>query len=179
MMEGCVYYQEWYIVVEQMLNCCWFTVAQWFHMTLWSFVYIVLGYDVSLVQRQAVTWTNADFADNWTFRNTFQWNFDGSSTIFFQESTFAIMTLTVHEELILTFLKEWFQLPAIFLCWEMKTIHISRNEFSDTWLKHIHLTHCGLVLPFGDSDLVNIDSGNGLVPSGTKPWPEPVLTYHQ
>ena len=27
--------------------------------------------------------------------------------------------------------------------------------------------------------LVNIGSGNGLVPNGTKPIPEPVLTYHQ
>ena len=27
--------------------------------------------------------------------------------------------------------------------------------------------------------LVNTGSGNGLVPSGTKPLPEPMLTYHQ
>ena len=27
-------------------------------------------------------------------------------------------------------------------------------------------------------DLVDIDSGHGLVPDGTKPWPEPVMTYH-
>ena len=26
---------------------------------------------------------------------------------------------------------------------------------------------------------VNIGSGNGLVPDGTKPLPEPMLTYHQ
>ena len=26
---------------------------------------------------------------------------------------------------------------------------------------------------------VNIDSGNGLLPDGTKPSPEPMLTYHQ
>ena len=26
---------------------------------------------------------------------------------------------------------------------------------------------------------VNIGSGNGLLPDGTKPLPEPVLTYHQ
>ena len=25
---------------------------------------------------------------------------------------------------------------------------------------------------------VNIDSGNGLLPDGTKPLPEPMLTYH-
>ena len=27
--------------------------------------------------------------------------------------------------------------------------------------------------------LDNIDSGNGLLPDGTKPLPEPVLTYNQ
>ena len=27
--------------------------------------------------------------------------------------------------------------------------------------------------------LVNIGSGNGLLPDGTKPLPEPMLTYHQ
>ena len=27
--------------------------------------------------------------------------------------------------------------------------------------------------------LVNIDSGNGLLPDGTKPLSEPMLTYHQ
>ena len=26
---------------------------------------------------------------------------------------------------------------------------------------------------------VNIGSGNGLLPDGTKPLPEPLLTYHQ
>ena len=31
----------------------------------------------------------------------------------------------------------------------------------------------------GDMDLVNIGSGNGLLPDGTKPLPEPMLTYHQ
>ena len=27
--------------------------------------------------------------------------------------------------------------------------------------------------------LVNIGSGNGLLPDGTKPLPDPILTYHQ
>ena len=30
-----------------------------------------------------------------------------------------------------------------------------------------------------DEIWVNIGSGNGLVPDGTKPLPEPMLTYHQ
>ena len=41
------------------------------------------------------------------------------------------------------------------------------------------LTHWGRVMPYGDSDLVNIGSGNGLLPDGTKPLPEQMLTYHQ
>ena len=36
-------------------------------------------------------------------------------------------------------------------------------------------THCGLVSPYGDTD---IGSGTGLLPDGTKPLPEPMLTYH-
>ena len=30
-----------------------------------------------------------------------------------------------------------------------------------------------------DTILVNTGSGNGLLPDGTKPLPEPMLTYHQ
>ena len=41
------------------------------------------------------------------------------------------------------------------------------------------LTHCGLVMPYGELDLGQQGSGNGLVPDGTKPLPEPMLTYHQ
>ena len=33
------------------------------------------------------------------------------------------------------------------------------------------LTHCGLLTPYGDINLVNIGSGNGLVPSGTSHYP--------
>ena len=41
------------------------------------------------------------------------------------------------------------------------------------------LTHGGLVTPYGDIDRVNIGSGNGLLPGGTKPLPGPMFTYHQ
>ena len=42
------------------------------------------------------------------------------------------------------------------------------------------LTHCDLVTPYGDMNLgQHIGSGNGLLPDGTKPLPEPMLTYHQ
>ena len=41
------------------------------------------------------------------------------------------------------------------------------------------LTHCGLVTPNGDIDSeINIGLCNGLVPDGTKPLHEPMLTYH-
>ena len=43
------------------------------------------------------------------------------------------------------------------------------------------LNYYGLVTPYGDTQyaLVNIDSGNGLLPDGTKPLPEPMLTNHK
>ena len=41
------------------------------------------------------------------------------------------------------------------------------------------LTRCGLVTLYGDIDLGQHCSGNGLLPDGTKPSPEPMLTYLQ
>ena len=41
------------------------------------------------------------------------------------------------------------------------------------------LTHCGLVAPYADIDMGQPGSGNGLLPDGTKPLPEPMLTYHK
>ena len=41
------------------------------------------------------------------------------------------------------------------------------------------LVHCGWVTLYGDMILVNIGSGNGLVPDGTKLLPELMLTSHQ
>ena len=36
------------------------------------------------------------------------------------------------------------------------------------------------MMPYGDTEIrVNIGSGNGLLPDGTKPLPEPWLTYRQ
>ena len=37
------------------------------------------------------------------------------------------------------------------------------------------VTYCNQVMPY----LVNVGSGNGLLPDSTKPLPETVLTYHQ
>ena len=42
------------------------------------------------------------------------------------------------------------------------------------------LTHCGLVSPYIAFEiLVKSGSSNGLLPDGTKPLPDPLLTYHQ
>ena len=47
-------------------------------------------------------------------------------------------------------------------------------EFKDFLI----LTHYGLVMHMVAWIWVNIGSGNGLVPDGTKPLPEKVLTSH-
>ena len=46
-------------------------------------------------------------------------------------------------------------------------------------IEYCCLNHCGLVTPYGDRDLGQHFSGNGLLPAGTKPLPEPMLTDHQ
>ena len=46
-------------------------------------------------------------------------------------------------------------------------------------LVRVALIHCGLMMPYGDRDLVNIGSGNCLLPDGTKPLLKPMLTCHQ
>ena len=38
------------------------------------------------------------------------------------------------------------------------------------------LTHYGLVVPYGIIELVNVGSGNGLLPDSTSPLPEQMLT---
>ena len=42
----------------------------------------------------------------------------------------------------------------------------------------VFLNHCGLVTPYGDIDLVNIGLGNSLLPDGTNPLSEPMLTNY-
>ena len=41
------------------------------------------------------------------------------------------------------------------------------------------LTHCGLVTPYGDRDLGQHWYRYSLLPDGTKPLPEPILTQYQ
>ena len=40
-------------------------------------------------------------------------------------------------------------------------------------------TYCSLVMSCAITDLNHTDSANGLLPDGTKPFPEPMLMYHQ
>ena len=54
------------------------------------------------------------------------------------------------------------------------------NLYKQKWTeKYAMLTHSGLVAPYGIIELVNIGAGNGLLPDGTKPLPEPILTNHE
>ena len=43
----------------------------------------------------------------------------------------------------------------------------------------VDLTKCGLVMPYGNIDIHNSSSGNGLLSDGTKPLTEPMLNNHQ
>ena len=59
--------------------------------------------------------------------------------------------------------------------------------YTSTWsrMQVEKFIHWGLVIyAFGDLDmpsdiLINTGLGNGLLPDGTKPLPEPMLSYHQ
>ena len=82
---------------------------------------------------------------------------------------------------VLTISQRWFRywLGAIrqqAITWANVDQDLCRHMAS---LGHIELTHCGLATPCSDMDRVNIGSVNGLVPDGTKPLPEPVLTYDE
>ena len=44
--------------------------------------------------------------------------------------------------------------------------------------KGVSLPNHDQMTPYYNRVLVNIGSGNGLFPGGTKPLPEPMLTYH-
>ena len=49
----------------------------------------------------------------------------------------------------------------------------------DIDIEEFFLTHHGPVVPYDVIELVNIGSDNGLLPDGTKPLPETMLTNHQ
>ena len=86
------------------------------------------------------------------------------------------------------FLSPWWKIPQIVSChlsfvtaYDKKS-SLARAPFTrireisltqpGTW--KYFLTHCCEVTPY---NLVNIGSDNGLLPEGTKPLPEPMLTY--
>ena len=58
---------------------------------------------------------------------------------------------------------------------QLHIAYTSRNIFSAFY----RLSYCGLVTPYGVRVLVNIDSGNDLLPDNTKPLPESKLTKQQ
>ena len=110
----------------------------------------------------AIIWTNVVY---WTPRNKLQWNLNWNSYNIIQEDPF--------ENVI------W-KMAAILSrpqCVETKQHH-HKPHLCRVWI-YRWLTHCGLVMPYGDIDLVNIGLDNGLLPDGTKPLLEPLLTYHQ
>ena len=60
-------------------------------------------------------------------------------------------------------------------------ISIIKTRLSYTYVyigEETFLTHCGLVTPYSDIDLGQHWLRYGLLPEGTKPLPEPILTYH-
>ena len=63
----------------------------------------------------------------------------------------------------------------LFLVCRLKTILRPADEISQT---RKLLTHCGPVTPYATEIWVNIGSGNGLVPDGTRTLPKPMLTNH-
>ena len=56
----------------------------------------------------------------------------------------------------------------------MMLTYVCRNLYREFWMAYT-FTYCGPVMLL---IWVNIDSGTGLLPDGTKPLPEPMLTYH-
>ena len=69
---------------------------------------------------------------------------------------------------------------ALLLGWGCRVVwHGTPNTKWQNGYQHaiiIFITHYGLETPYV---WVNIGSGNGLLPDGIKPLPEPMLTYHQ
>ena len=58
---------------------------------------------------------------------------------------------------------------------KLTTLAILKTWFAIVFCDLSHLIHCDLMIPHGDISLVNTGSGNGLLPGGTKPLPEPIF----
>ena len=94
------------------------------------------------------------FIIDWTLGNK-QWNINQNTQSFLEENAFQIAGYKIA----IFFKPRWL---------DNRTFH------TYTW-DAPSLTHCGLVTK---QIWVNIGSGNGLLPDGTKPLPEPMLTYN-
>ena len=60
------------------------------------------------------------------------------------------------------------------LCWNQ---HLKMSADILHYTTCLELTHCCLVMPYGDVELGQL--WHGLLPNCTKPLPVPMLTYHQ
>ena len=65
---------------------------------------------------------------------------------------------------------------ASYLFWDLEKL-IFFNEILQNMSKYMVLTHWGPVMVYDNMILVNTDWCHGLLPDGTKPLPEPMLTY--
>ena len=64
--------------------------------------------------------------------------------------------------------------PSYFLAIKTTQFNCTNENFVQLYT----LTYCGLVTPYGDRDLgQHFVSGNGLLPDGTKPLPEPNVDW--
>ena len=62
----------------------------------------------------------------------------------------------------------------------LKVSHIKKkSEFENWTFKNYFYISRGELSHMALENLVNTGSGNGLLPDGTKPLTEPMLTYHQ
>ena len=138
--------------------------------------------------RQAIIWTNAGILLILTLGTKLQWN-QQNSYIFIQENTsknvVGEMAVALSQpQCVKQNISDWVcervvcKMLAVFiyLNWlnvyrvKQKTVHGKR------WYSVVVLTHCVLFTPYSDINLVNTDSGNSLMPDGTKPLPDPMMT---
>ena len=119
------------------------------HICIGKLTIIGTDHGLSPERRQAIIWTNAGMLLNRRLGTNF-------SEILIGNQTFS-------------FKKMHLKMPSV--------------KWRPSCLGFNVLTHCGLVMPYGRVSFhfltqiwVNIDSGNDLLPDGTKPLPEPMST---
>ena len=70
-------------------------------------------------------------------------------------------------------------MPIYYVCLYFFSIIFYYEYVINVYLYIYIKTHFGLVTPYGDIDLGNIGSINGLMPDGTKSLPGTMITNHQ